>query len=347
MKIFGWSRGEHRAESYTGARTEAGYSAAETAAVDASNLAIVETCVGLIAGPFLVCQVAGFPISLITLHVMARDALLCGNSVWAINTNSGALRLQRASKFDVLGNSPDPEDWMYDLELKAPKATIKRRLSAASVVHIRVNPDADKPWVGKAPWQSANLTAGAMVRLEQATGDEANLSAGRIWTAPDGSTQGQLNAMAKSIGALKGGYNVIAESTGQNFGQGGGRGQPAPAQDWKPNSTGPAYPQANVQMRQMIEASIAGVYGVGGGIVSVNTSAGALGAIKRLSFLNKTLPLAALLAEELSEKLAPLTIGWDNLADQSVDIQLRGRAAAAVGELVTDRATLLRLVGLQ
>ena len=76
--------------------------------------------------------------------------------------------------------------------------------------------------------------------------------------------------------------------------------------------------------------------------MSVNTSAGALGAIKRLSFLNKTLPLAALLAEELSEKLAPLTIGWDNLADQSVDIQLRGRAAAAVGALVTDKATLLK-----
>ena len=346
MKIFGWSRGEHRAQTYTQARTEAGYAAAETAAVDASSLAIVETCVGLIAGPFMVCQVQGYPISLITLHTMARDALLCGNSVWAINTSSGALRLERASKFEVVGNSPDPDDWMYDLELKAPKATIKRRLPAASVVHIRLNPTASAPWVGKAPWQSASLTADAMANLERATKEEGNLAAGRIWTAPDGSSQGQLNAMAASIAALRGGYQVVAESTSQNFGQGAGRGSPAPAQDWKPNSTGPNFPQSNVLMRPQIEASIAGAYGIGGGVVSVNTSAGALGAIKRLAFLNKTLPLAALLAEELSEKLSSLTIGWDNLADQSVDIQLRGRAAAAVGELVTDKATLLRLVGL-
>ena len=257
-------RSERRAQTYTQARTEAGYGAAETAAVDASHLAIVETCVALIAGPFMVCQVQGYPISLITLHAMARDALLCGNSVWAINTSSGVLRLQRAAKFSVVGNSPDPEDWEYDLVLPAPKATIKRRLPAASVVHIRLNPTASAPWVGRAPWESASLTAGAMAGLERATKEETNISAGRIWTSPDGTTNEQAQAMGRTVNSLVGGKQVIAETTASNFGQGGGRSNPAPAADWKPTATGPNFPQSNVLMRPQIEASIAGAYGVGG-----------------------------------------------------------------------------------
>ena len=346
MKIFGWGRGEHRAESYTQDRTAQGYAAAETAVVDASHLAVVESCVALIADPFLGCRIQGYPISPISVHQMGRDVLRCGNSVWAINTNAGELRLQRVAKYEVSGDSPDPEDWIYDVELRAPKATIKRRLPGASVVHIRLNPSSDQPWVGVAPWQSADLTSGALVNLERSIREEGNLAAGRIWTAPDGSSPGQLKSMASSIAALRGGFNVVAESTSQNFGQGGGRGQPSPGMDWKPNSTGPNFPQANVLMRAAIEGSLANAYGIPASWFNVDASAPSLRETKRLSFLNKTLTLAALLEEELSEKLAPLSIHWDDLASQSIDVHLRARAIQPLAELGANKEELLRLVGL-
>ena len=55
--------------------------------------------------------------------------------------------------------------------------------------------------------------------------------------------------------------------------------------------------------------------------------------VKRLTYLNKTLPVAEMLSEELSAKLLPTRIHWVNIADQSVDVAIRGRAAAQLRDL--------------
>ena len=183
-----------------------------------------------------------------------------------------------------------------------------------------------------------------MAEIERGIRDESRILNGRVWVSPDGSSEAQNQAMASSIRALKGGRQVVAETTAAGFGAGS---KAAPRTDWKPIDTGQHHQPGNVNMRDSVQASLAAAYGVPAAYMSMSATAPALREAKRLAFLNKTLPLAALLTEELREKLGGETsITWPNLADQSIDVHLRARAASAAGELVQDKATLLELVGL-
>ena len=152
--------------------------------------------------------------------------------------------------------------------------------------------------------------------------------------------------MGNTIRALKGGNQVVAESTAGGYGQGK---VAAPVRDWNPVSTGQNHPQGNSFMRTQVEWSLAAAFGIPASYFNPNGTAPALREAKRMAYLNKTLPLAALFVEELTEKLdQDVRISWSNLADQSVDVHLRARGAAALAEFVgdADKDTLLRLVGL-
>ena len=298
----------------------------------------------MIADPFAVADYTGPVLSRQTLHTAARDVLKFGNSVWAIDTSNGALQLQRAAKWEVSGATMDPATWTYDLELCVPDGIVNRTSPAPGVVHLRLPGAADSPWIGRAPWQNASLSADAMAELERAVRDESRIYSGRVWTAPDGATAAQAQAMASTIKTLKGGKQVVSETTGAGFGQGK---TARPDKDWTPVNIGQSHSVGNVQMRESVESSIASAYGLPGAYTNPNATAPALREVKRLAFLNKTLPLASMFMEELSDKLStPVTIGWPNLADQSVDVHLRARAATAAAELVSNMETLLELVGL-
>ena len=346
MKILGVNIGrvaELRQVDYTQAVANALQELAEQAPVKASGLAVIESCVGLIAEPFLVARLSGPLTSPRTLYVAARDCLRQGNSVWSISTEGGSLSLQRAHQWKVRGSSANPATWEYDLEIMAPDGLIKRTLAAPSVLHLRLIGAADSDWRGSAPWQSADLSSDAMAELERGIRDESRILNGRVWVSPDGASQAQAEGMAASIRALKGGKQVVAETTAAGFGAGKSA---APRTDWKPVDTGQQHQPGNVSMRDSVQASLAAAYGVPAAYMSMNATAPALREAKRLAFLNKTLPLAALMVEELNEKLGETSIVWPNLADQSIDVHLRARAASAMGELVQDKATLLELVGL-
>ena len=347
MNILGLHIGkaEHRLADYTQAVNQAvqdALSSASTARPD--SLAVVELCVGMIADPFAVADLTGPVLSRQTLHTAARDVLKYGNSVWAIDTANGNLELQRAYKWDVSGFSMDPATWTYDLELCVPDGVVKRTVLAPGVVHLRLPGDADSPWIGRAPWENAKLSADAMAELERGIRDESRIYSGRVWTAPDGATAAQATAMASTIKQLKGGKQVVSETTAAGFGAGKNA---RPDRDWQPVNIGQSHSVGNVQMRESVESSIASAYGLPGAYTNPNATAPALREVKRLTFLNKTLPLASMFMEELSDKLAStVAIGWSNLADQSVDVHLRARAAASAQELVSNMETLLELVGL-
>ena len=167
------------------------------------------------------------------------------------------------------------------------------------------------------------MTARASAELEKSIGDESLIYAGRVWIAPDGASQGQIQAMARTVELLKGGGQVISETTSQGYGQGSIAAPPA-AKDWRAEHTGPAY--HNVQ-----------------------ATAPALAATKRLAYLNKTVPLAAFIAAELAIKLdSPgYSITWADLASQSVDVQLRAQAAVRLVEAAQGATPeILELVGL-
>ena len=331
--------------------------AALTAALDAATgkisatadaLAVVESCTSLIADPFLVARVSGRPIPPGQLHQMARDLLRRGNSVWALDVVDGELELYRACAWAIEGNSPNPARWQYRLDIATPSALITRILPADSVIHILTDAPAESPWAGRAPWESAGLTARASAELEKSIGDESRLYAGRVWIAPDGASQAQVQAMARTVELLKGGGQVVSETTAQGFG-GGASAAPPAAKDWRAEHTGPAHDVGNVQMRGQVEGALSAAYGVSPAYHNVQATAPALAATKRLAYLNKTVPLAALIAAELALKLdSPgYSITWTDLASQSVDVQLRAQAAVRLVEAAQGATPeILELVGL-
>ena len=149
--------------------------------------------------------------------------------------------------------------------------------------------------------------------------------------------------MARTIGALKGGRQVVAETVAKGIGQGP---QAAPTRDWTPTKTGPEHSVGNMGMRESLQASIAAAYGVPSSFLSSTATGPGLREAKRLAFLNKSLPLASLMEAELSEKLSPTSIQWVDLAAQGIDVHLRARAIQPLAELGVNKEDLLRLVGL-
>ena len=348
MNILGWTIGkaETRQANYTDAITQALQSILEQKPARADALAVVESCVSLIADPLLVATTIGLPLPSRMLYTAARDVLREGNSVWVIDTSTGVLQLHRAYKWDIRGTSPNPATWEYDLDINVPSGTMKGIYSAARVVHLRLASLPGADWIGQAPWQTAAISGQAMAEIERGIRDEGRTLNGRIWTLPDGGSQAQADAMARTIRLMAGGGIVVAETTAGGFG--GGKAA-APKADWTPIPSGQQHTLGNQATRDSVEASIAAAYGVPSAYLNANATAPALREVKRLAYLNRTLPLTALMVAELREKIDPLiSITWPNLADQSIDVHLRARAAAAVAtaELITDTPALLELVGL-
>ena len=313
--------------SYTDTVVEALLQAASTAQADAAALAAVEACASLIADPFLTATVNGFPIPKRTLYDMGRDVLRRGESLHlpTFDLLTGRLTFDRAESWKVGGRG----QWVYEASLAVPTGEpIVRQALAGGVIHCMMASQPNAPWKGQAPWQMASLSASALAEISRGVRDEGKTITGRIWTSPDGATQGQADAMASSVKSVKGGNSVVAETTAQGFGQGS---HAAPKADWKPNSTGQDHTPGNVDMLVAVQASVAAAYGVHPAAFNPAATAPALREIKRLAFLDRTLALAEIIVEELSDKLGrPISITWPNMADQSVDVHLRARAFAAI-----------------
>lgn len=338
---FKRSRPIEQRSSYLDILTEAAYKAVEGRTSTADALAVVESCSSLIADPFLVASVDGRPVANTTLHDMARSLLRRGECVYALDVVDGELELLRACAWDVQGSVPSSSRWIYRLDIPTPQTIISRTLPAEAVIHVRLDSQAVAPWRGRAPWQSADLTADAMALMEKAIGDESRIYAGRVWIAPDGASQAQAQAMANTVAALKGGKQVVAETTAAGFGQGAAAAPPS-SKDWRPEPSGPKHDAGNVQMRGQLEDSISAAYGIAPAYHNRQATAPALREVKRLAFLDRTIPLASLIAEELADKLdSPnYRIHWPNLADQSVDVHLRIRAAKDASEIGLPMLTL-------
>ena len=339
-----WKRVEHRA-SATAMAIDAQLARSRVASSQAQALAVVESCVSLIADPFLQATVEGFPIRPGELHDIARDLLLTGNGVRLIDAAEDVgFELLRPYSFEVVGASPRPDRWHYSMQMATPNGDIERRSGARGVIHVRAASAPNAPWLGLAPWQASSLSSAVMAALEASIGDEANTGNGRIWIAPDATTKEQATSMGNAIARSRGGQ-VVVESTRGGQGRGAAA---APAKDWVPTATGQDHKPGNVQMRDSVEASIAAAYGVPSAFFSQTATAPALREVKRLAFLNRTLVIAQLIADELTDKLdATIGITWTNLADQSVDVHLRARGAAAIAGIPGFAGDALAIVGLK
>ena len=128
----------------------------------------------------------------------------------------------------------------------------------------------------------------------------------------------------------------------------GGHGDPlgAPRRDWKPERLGADPPAALVHLRQHVEASVLGCFGVGVplGPAGLNDGTAAREAARRLWTLTIQ-PLAAVIAEELTRVLErPVTLDYGRPSGLA-DLAARARAVGALAKAGVELPDALLLTG--
>ena len=132
MKLWPFTRQlETRAgsdTSYTDALVAALVSRAQgkTLAIPSATAAL-EACSGTVGRAFMSCEVKARPalaesLTPTVLELIGRSLIRSGESVFLIDTTTGALRLLPAETWDITG-SPMPDSWQYRITLGGPSLT--------------------------------------------------------------------------------------------------------------------------------------------------------------------------------------------------------------------------------
>ena len=317
-----------------------------TAAVGATTVSTwaagaVEIAAGLWARALSTAAVPdGIPLGPRMLAEIGRDLARHGECLYLADVAPrGRLRLLRADSRDVWGDGPDPADWWYRLTVTGPRSTRTVTAPAASVVHVRFATEAHSPARGLSPLAYASLTGTLGASLESSLGHEVGGAVGRLIAMPEGFQNPE--GLAADIRTAKG-RTLLPETTA------GGHGDPmgAPRRDWKPERLGADPPMAMVHLRQHVESSVLGCFGIGAplGPGGLNDGTAAREAARRLWTLTIQ-PLAALIGEELTRVLEqPVTLDYGRPSGMA-DLAARARAVGALVKAGVEQSDALLLTG--
>ena len=146
-----------------------------------SGLAAVEMASGLVGRAFAGALVSGDRLGVVTpqvLELVGRSIIRRGELVLALDDGP---RLLPASGWEIRGMGPDSKLWTYRLNFDGPSGlTHSTFLLAGSVIHIRINCDSARCWVGRAPWSIASSTARTAASAEASAAAEASIPSARI-----------------------------------------------------------------------------------------------------------------------------------------------------------------------
>ena len=158
-------------------------------------------------------------------------------------------------------------------------------------------PSITSPWMGRAPWALAKLTAEGLAVIENSLKLDSSIPAGMLLPVPDGigdqAKTGIRNALARGKGMI-----TPVETTAGGFGQSR---LAAPKNDYLQMRFGPLIPESSISMRDSTSLAILRSYGVSPKVLDGDGNA--MREARRALFLDVILPLAALVGQELSEKL--------------------------------------------
>ena len=290
----------------------------------------------------------GVPIGPRWLAEVGRDLARHGESVYVLDlTAAGRLRLLRATSTDVWGDGPDPADWWYRLTLTGPRTTRTVTASAASVFHARYATEAHSPARGVSPLQYASLTGTLAANLETALGYEAGGAVAQLIALPSGfaGSDPDADAAHSLTTAIRGakGRTLLPETTADGYGDGAAK---PPRRDWDPARLGAAPPMGLVTLRQHVENSVLGCFGVGSplGPGGITDGTAAREAARRLWTLTIQ-PLAARIAEELTRVLErPVSLDFGRPSGMA-DLAARARAVGGLTKAGLSTADALFLAG--
>jgi hypothetical protein len=290
---------------------------------DADLTATVQTCVSLWEGGLGIADVDGTDmLDTQSLTLTGRALALRGEAVFLIR-ETGLVPVS-----DWTLSTRDGKPRAYRVTIAEAGGSRTETVLAGEVLHFRIGSDAAAPWEGTSPLRRASLSAAMLHSVEATLADVyANAPIGsQIVPFPE--TEGtSLEELGAGFRGKRG--RVLMRESVQVTAAGG----PAPAQDWHPQGTTPdiqgVAPAASLGAAR---ASICGVYGVLPALLDSATTGPLVREAQRHLAQWALAPVAALMAQEASEKLGD-KITIDVMRPlQAFDAGGRARAMAQIVE---------------
>lgn len=278
--------------------------------------ATVQGCVSLWEGGLGMADVSGTDLlTASTLALMARGLALRGEALFLARD-----RLVPALDWDV--RTRDGLPVAYRLTIPEAGGGVSTTALAGEVLHVRVGSDPGAPWLGQAPLRRASLTGSLLHAIESALAETFE-------TAPLGS---QIVPMPENPA-------VDNERLGRSFRGQRGRvllresvsvtaaGGPVPATDWRPSSLSPDLERSETTPTwEAARAAILGAYGVLPSLMNPSATGPVIREAQRHLATWTLGPVAALIAQEATDKLGS-TVNLDVLGPlQAYDAGGRARA---------------------
>ena len=269
------------------------------------------------------------------LSLVGRALARSGQIVFDIEVVSGAVVLQPAAfAYAVQGNA-NPSSWIWNLNVYGPSGGGRTRSRPNDgIVNIAIGRTVSRPWAGRAPWQSASLTAGMLSGIERQLRGEARSKSGYIMPTPDTGDRSQgpdddgaTDPLTKLREDLTGaeGRTLLAPSMASGYGAGPGV-APSLSNEYQSRRFGISPPEAVAELRRDVERSILSTFGILPSLVDPKASGTALREARRQYHAGVVVPLAGLVESSLSESL-----------NENVKLNMRRGKA-------TDSATLARAI---
>ncbi|MET4254061.1 phage portal protein [Bradyrhizobium sp. LA6.7] len=309
--------------------------------------ATAQSCVSLWENGFALADVAGTDmLNRSSLSLLGRSLALRGESVFLIQDDF----LVPCSDWDLRTRYGKPTAYRVSIP-EAGGGTTQTAL-AGEVLHLRIGSDPAAPYYGTAPLKRSSLTAGMLNAVESALAEVfENAPLGSLVVPMPETPETDNNNLARSFRGQRG--RVLLRESVQVSAAGG----PAPAVDWRPADLTPNL--KNAMTKETLDASrdaILGAFGVLPGLFNSATTGPMVRECQRHLCQWTLQPIAALLAEEATDKLGA-TVTVDLLRPlQAYDSGGRARAmlsvvqalaAAKAGEVSqSDLDTAFKLVDL-
>ena len=340
-----WQKTETRESgSYTDALVQAILRTAggNTLAVPGAAAA-VEMASGIVHRAFQVAHLENAPeyaIAALTPAVrglIGRNLMRRGEVIFVIEVVGGRLRLLPASNTTITGGA-DPRSWLYECTLAGPSTTRTiRRMAPDRVVHIMYSQDAERPWRGVGPIQSAATAARLSGALAGALADESSTTRGYVLPTPKDGMEDTLDDLETDLGGLNGGLIAVETMAGQ---WGTERASGAPG--WKAVRLGADPPQSLVNLHEVATREILGAFGLSPALFSQSQGTAAREAWRQCLH-GLVQPLAAIVQAELRVKLdAPeLSMNFDQLMASDLSGRARAFQSMVGAGMAPDRAAAL------
>lgn len=213
----------------------------------------VQACASLWEHAFTTADVEGAPqLDRFTMGMIARSLAFRGEAVFLLDGD----RAIPCADWDVA--TVDGRPRAYRLSVSEAGGGRTFTALAPEVLHVRLAADLVAPWAGVAPLRRARLSAQLLHELETALAEVWSMAPVGSQVIPFPEAEGiDLEGIARDFRGRRGRV-LMRESV--NVAAAGG---PAPASDWRPQSTTPELERAMpVATLEAARASIFAVYGV-------------------------------------------------------------------------------------